>query len=85
MNPANLKAGDVVQLNPETCRNPMFAACFLVVSDPKPWGAQGYVQVVGAGEQPGGRAYYRARWAEMELIGAAEWIAASVAGDTDEI
>lgn len=62
----------------------MFAACFLVVTDPRPWGAQGYVQVIGSGDQPGGLAYYRARWEEMEIIGAAEWVAASVVGDIDE-
>lgn len=84
MKPTDLKVGHVVQLNPETCRNPMFGACFLVVTDPRPWGAQGYIQTIGSDDQPGGLAYYRALWEEMELIGAAEWIAASVAGEPDE-
>ncbi len=70
--------------NPETCRNQNFGACFLVVTDPRPWGAQGYVQIIGSNDRPGGLAYYRARWEEIELIGAAEWIAASLAGETDE-
>jgi len=84
MSPRELKVGHLVQLNPETCRNPMFGACFLVVTDPRPWGAQGYIQVIGTDDQPGGLAYYRARWEEMELVGAAEWIAGSLEGETDE-
>lgn len=75
MKPAHLKVGHVVQLNPDTCRNPNFGAAFLVVTDPKTWGAQGYVQVLGANGRAGGVAYYRARWEEMELIGLAAWIA----------
>jgi hypothetical protein len=70
-----LNVGAIVQLNPDTVRNPMFAACFMVVTEPKPWGAQGYVQALGENEQPGGLAYYRAQWEEMELVGAAEWFA----------
>lgn len=83
MKPTDLKIGHVVQLNPETCRNPMFSACFrfLVVTDPRSWGVQGYVQVIGSDNQPGGLAYYRARWEEIEFIGAAEWIAAPATGD----
>lgn len=84
MSPREHKVGHLVQLNPETCRNLMFGACFLVVTDPRPWGAQGYIQVIGTDDQPGGLAYYRARWEEMELVGAAEWIAGSLEGETDE-
>lgn len=69
-----LKEGDLVQLNPETVKNPMFAACIMVVTEPKTWGAQGYVQSLGENGQAGGQAYYRATWEEMELVGKAEWI-----------
>jgi hypothetical protein len=74
MQPQELTPGNVVQLNPETVGNPMFAGCFMVVTEPKTWGAQGYVTALGEGGQPGGAAYYRAKWEEMELIGHAEWI-----------
>jgi hypothetical protein len=77
MKPTDLKIGHVDQLNSETCCNPMFSACSLVVTAPKPWGAQVYVQAIGLVEQPVGLAYYRARREEMELIGAAEWICVS--------
>lgn len=69
-----LEPGHVVQLSPETCRNPMLAACFMVVTEPKSFGAQGYVQVTGSDGKPGGQAYYRAGFDEMELVGKAEWV-----------
>lgn len=70
-----LEPGMIVQLSPKTCGNPMFAACLMVVSEPKAFGAQGYVQALGQDGLPGGQAYYRARWEEMELTGGvAPWV-----------
>lgn len=78
-----LEPGDIVQLNPETCRNQFFAGCLMIITEPKPWGAQGYVQALGdarkpgADRKPGGQAYYRATWEEMESTGGkAVWVAA---------
>jgi len=77
MEPRELEPGEIVQLNPDTVKNKMFAACLLVVTDPKAFGCQGYVQALGSDGQPGGQAYYRATWEEMEPLGAtAEWVAA---------
>lgn len=67
-----LSPGMVVQLSPE-CRNPMLACCMMTITEPKPWGAQGYVQCTGVDEKMGGQAYYRAQWGEMELVGDAVW------------
>jgi hypothetical protein len=76
MEPRELTVGEVVQLNPETCRNRMFAGCFLVVSEAKPFGCMGYVQSLGENGEPGGQAYYRPRWEEMEPLNVtAEWVA----------
>lgn len=36
-----LKVGDVVQLNPDTVNNKAFAACFMIVTEPKNWGRTG--------------------------------------------
>jgi hypothetical protein len=69
MKQQEINEGMVVQLNPETVGNEHFAACFMTITEPKPWGAQGFVRVPG-----GGDAYYRAKWEEMELIGRAEWM-----------
>lgn len=65
----HLEIGELVQLNPETCRNRMFAGAIMTVTEPKPWGAQGYVQMLGTDGNPGGMAYYRAYWDEMEKTG----------------
>jgi hypothetical protein len=71
-----IERGTLVQLSPDTCRNPMLAACFMVVTEPKSFGAQGYVQCTGKDGKAGGQAYYRAQWDEMEVVGRAEWVAA---------
>lgn len=75
MKQQTLNAGQLVQLNPDTVRNKMFAACIMTVTETKQWGAQGYVQALGSDGEMGGRAYYRAKWEEMELVGQAEWVA----------
>jgi hypothetical protein len=75
MEKRELARGWIMQLNPETTKNQMFAGCFMVVSEPKPWGAQGYVPMTGENGKPGGLAYYRATWEEMEPVGVAEWVA----------
>ena len=62
-----LEIGDVVQINPE---NKMFGGCFMVVTEPKAWGAQGGIAVPG---QPG-IAYLRCKFEEMEYVGRATWI-----------
>jgi hypothetical protein len=72
---SHLERGDLVQLNPFAVRQSLFAGCIMVVTEPKSWGAQGYIQIVGENEKPGGQAYYRAKWEEIELVGRAHWIA----------
>lgn len=74
MKQQELKIGQLVQLNPETVSNRMFAGCIMVVTEPKSWGAQGYVQALGENGLPGGQAYYRANWDDMEPVGFAEWV-----------
>ena len=69
-----LVIGTLVQLSPTAVKNKMFTACCMVVTEPKSWGAQGYVQALGEDSQPGGQAYYRATWEEMELVGIAQWV-----------
>ncbi len=63
MEKRELQFGDVVQLNERT-RNPHFAGAFMAVTEPKPWGAQGFVHGLERG-----RAYYRATFEEMDFIG----------------
>jgi len=70
-----LKVGEIVQLSPTDVGNKAFAGCPMVVEQPKVWGAMGYVTALGDNpETPGGRAYYRATWEEMEQTnGTAKW------------
>lgn len=81
--PRELKVGDVVQLNPETVGNKAFAGAFMVVTEPKSWGAQGYVESIGSDAVASvkGAAYFRAKWEAMEYIGVAEFVRAR---DTEE-
>ena len=77
MEKRELKHGDVVQLGPTTA-NTMFVYCFMTVTEPKSWGAQGFVQALGENGEQGGRAYYRAKFEDMEFVGHAVWAPAEV-------
>jgi hypothetical protein len=70
-----LEIGDVVQIDPEFHLDGFFAGCFMVVTELKPWGAQGAICVPNGprGSMPG-QAYCRATWDEMEYVGKAVWI-----------
>lgn len=60
-----LQVGEVIQLNPLTTANKMFAGCLMVITEIKNWGAQGYVQSLGNNGEIGGQAYYRASFTEI--------------------
>ncbi len=68
MEKRELNPGDVVQLNPNIS-TPMFAGCFLTVTEPKEFGCQGYVQSLGTEGKCGGQAYLRPTWDMMEFVG----------------
>ena len=76
-----LHPGDVVQISPD-CDNGPFAGCMMTVTEPKSFGAQGYVQALGENDRPGGQAYARITWKEMELVGKAAWVAGSLTEDS---
>lgn len=62
--------GDVVQLAPRPdVEDDVFGGCFMVITEPKTWGAQGYVTVPGKGQ-----AYYRCENKHMQYIGRAVWV-----------
>lgn len=75
MEPRVLKRGDVVQIHPD--HDELFGGALMVVSEPKSWGAQGYVQVLKPGRP---LAYYRCDFANMEHVGQAVWMN----GETEE-
>lgn len=72
-NKSQLNIGHVVQLDPVTVLNKAFASCMMVITEIKPWGAMGYVHTLGENRRPGGQAYYRATWVEMEWVGTTVW------------
>jgi hypothetical protein len=75
MEKRDLHKGEILQLSPEITKNKMFAGCLFVVSEPKVFGAQGYVQSLGEKQEMGCQAYYRASWEELEETGGkAPWV-----------
>lgn len=70
-----LSRGDVVQIRPDMPEC-FFSGCLMVVTAPKPWGAQGYIPGVrmGRAEATAPLYYFRCKWADMERVGAAVWI-----------
>ncbi|MDA7663845.1 hypothetical protein N8569_00925 [bacterium] len=76
MEARELKIGEIVQINPDS--NDRFGGCLMIVSEPKSWGAQGYVTVPHA-EGPQ-QAYFRTAFENIEPTnGAAEWLVGSAA------
>ena len=70
-----MKVGSIVQLDPVSTGNPMFAGCLMVVTEIKMWGVQGFVQALGENQKPGGQAYYRAKTGTFEDTGGmAAWM-----------
>jgi hypothetical protein len=73
MEPSKLEKGDIVQIDPD--HDDVFGGCLMVVTEPKSWGAQGYVSIPG---KDGGSAYYRCPFEAMEPTGGkVEWLAGS--------
>ena len=69
----SIKAGSIVQVDPN-CSNKVFAGCFVVVTEVKPFGIQGYVQMTGKEDSIGGAAYIRLKWDDIEPCGDAVWM-----------
>ena len=70
-----VEVGTVLQLSPESEEvRPCFKGCFLVVTEVKTWGIQGYIPAVGATfDEPGGLVFLRPKWEDLEFVGAAVW------------
>lgn len=69
MDKRQLEEHDVVQIDPGHDAN--FGGCFMTVSEPKSWGATGFVEVPGKEK---GEAYYRCEFANMEYVGKAPFV-----------
>lgn len=62
------KKGDILQIDPD--HDEIFGACFMVVTEPKSWGAQGYFNAPGVD----GLAYYRVKHEDAFKVGRVEWV-----------
>jgi len=72
---------DVVQITPE--KPGYFRGCFMVVTEVKTWGVQGFVAVPRREGIPL-QAYYRAEWSDIEHIGASAWAPKERTKDDDK-
>ena len=68
--------GKSVQIHPECGTNRMFGACLLVITELKSFGVMGYVQGLGQDGKPGGQAYIRLPWDQIQpcVDGLAQWV-----------
>lgn len=64
------KVNDVVQIDPN---HSAWGPVFVVVTEVKDWGIQGYFLVPQRRDQPPGVAYIRVEHAHYVIIGQAEW------------
>ena len=79
-----MQDGTIVQLNPHTARNRMFAGCLMVVTELKSWGVLGYVQAFGEDGHPGEQAYYCAKWEEIEELAGGGYLCPFIAGPEED-
>lgn len=77
-----LKIGDIVMIKP-SYKTPCFRGCLLVVTEPKSFGCQGYIPIVGETyREEGGNAYLRPSWDDFEITGGvAPWVPDTAVSD----
>ena len=77
------EVGDIFQINPE--KNKRYGGCFIVATEIKEWGIQGYLCMDIPDENVvrfKGLAFFRPKWDEIEFVGKAKWYPER---ETDEI
>lgn len=72
MDKRELKKGDIVQIGP--IEDSFFTGCFMMVTEPKSWGAQGFVSMPGERGTIPKRAYTRVKFEDMEYVGTAAFV-----------
>ena len=72
MESRELKPGDVVQIAPSM--DTFFSGCFMLVTEPKSFGAMGFIAIPGERGDPPGQAFARVAFADMEFIGRASFV-----------
>lgn len=77
MEKSELEIGDVVQIDPQA--DPVFGGALMMVTEPKSWGAQGFVHGLDRGS-----AFYRCKFENMEFVGKASWVSKTHLERTEE-
>jgi hypothetical protein len=74
MKKTELKVGDIVQIRPNL--GSFFDGCFMVITEPKSWGAQGYIPHPQQNNEDGSVSvpYFRCKFEDMEFVGKAVWV-----------
>lgn len=74
MKDGQFEVGDVVQVKPEPIQQPWLRGVFVIVTEPKPFGLQGYIPYhSGPKDKEPGEAYIRLNFSDVEYIGKAGW------------
>lgn len=68
----SLARGSICQFNPSVQRRGL-RGCFMVVTEPKNWGAVGYVMLPNADANPAQRVEVSAQFAEIDVVGKAKF------------
>lgn len=74
------ETGDIFQIDPN--KDSKMGAQFIVATDVKPWGIQGYLLLDHLDDslvrvKSSGAAYYRVPWENLQWVGKAEWMIGS--------
>ncbi len=78
MDKRELKPGDVVQLAPSD--DHAFGGCFMLITEPKSWGAQGFIALPTERGRIPSSAFFRCKFEAMEYIGAAVFVPDNLEG-----
>jgi hypothetical protein len=78
MEKRDLKKGDIVQIGP--IEDSFFTGCLMMVTEPKSWGAIGFVAVPGERGTIPQRAYTRVEFKNMEYVGPAAFVPVDLEG-----
>ncbi len=70
---AAVQVGSVVQINPENCPRKAWGGVFVLVTEVKSFGIQGFTACMGNTDHPPGAAYIRLSWDRFEYIGESVW------------
>jgi len=80
--PSKYRIGDVFQINERHGRKGWMGA-FVLCTEIKTWGIQGFVHMIKTSEEPPGFAYIRLKWEEIDYIGHAGLVPQEVAEDLE--